>query len=80
VNQEILRILKPTNLTIDDLLVWRNGGVEARKVTPQGYFGDPATASPEKGRKEMEVYGRIAAEVIEDFLRGRYSPPKNPGI
>ena len=80
VNLEVLRTLKPTNLTFDELLVWRKGGTEARKITPQGYFGDPATALPEQGRKEMEVYGRIAAEVIEDFLRGRYSPPKNPGI
>jgi creatinine amidohydrolase len=75
VNSGVLRTLKPTNLTIDDLLVWRKGGAEARKVTPQGYFGDPATANPEMGRKEIELYGRIAAEVIEDLLRGRYSPP-----
>lgn len=76
VNLEVLRTLKPTNLTFDDLLVWRKGGAEARKLTPQGYFGDPATANPEKGRREMEVYGRIAAEVIGDFLKGCYSPPK----
>jgi creatinine amidohydrolase len=79
-NLEVLRTLKPTNLTIDDLLVWRKGGREARKVTPQGYFGDPATANPEQGRKEMEAYGRIAAEVIEAYLQGHYSPPKNPRI
>ncbi len=76
VNLEVLRTLKPTNLTFDDLLVWRKGGAEARELTPQGYFGDPATANPEKGSKEMEVYGRIAAEVIGDFLKGCYSPPK----
>jgi creatinine amidohydrolase len=78
VNLEVLRTLKPTNLTFNDLLVWRNGGAEARKITPQGYFGDPATANPEQGRKEMEVYGRVAAEAIEDLLQGRYSPPINP--
>ncbi len=75
VNSDVLRALKPTNLTFDDLLVWRNGGTNARKVTPQGYFGDPATASPERGRKEMEAYGGRAAGVIEAFLQGRYSPP-----
>lgn len=79
VNLEVLRTLKPTNLTFDDLLVWRKGGAEARELTPQGYFGDPATANPEKGRREMEVYGRIAAEVIGDFLKGCYSPPKESG-
>jgi creatinine amidohydrolase len=80
VNEEVWKTLKPTDLSLDDLLVWVKGGTEARKVTPQGYFGDPTTASPERGRKAMEDYGRTAAEVIEDFLRGRYFPPKDPGI
>ena len=80
VNEEVLKSLKPTNLAFKDLAVWTKGGMEARKVTPQGYFGDPTTASPEKGREEMKSYGRRAAGVIEAFLQGRYSPPKNPGI
>jgi creatinine amidohydrolase len=80
VNEEVWKTLKPTDLSLDDLLVWVKGGTEARKVMPQGYFGDPTTASPERGRKAMEDYGRTAAEVIEDFLRGRYFPPKDPGI
>jgi creatinine amidohydrolase/Fe(II)-dependent formamide hydrolase-like protein len=67
--------LKPTDLSFDDFLVWVRGGREARKVTPQGYFGDPTTASPERGREEMESYGRRVAGVIEAFLQGRYSPP-----
>jgi creatinine amidohydrolase len=70
--------LKPTNLAFKDLLVWTKGGREAREVTPRGYFGDPATASPERGRKEMEAYGKTAAGVIEAFLHGRYSPPPAP--
>jgi len=78
VNEEILKTLKPTNLSFKDLLVWTKGGREAREVTPHGYFGDPATASPERGRKEMEAYGKKAAGVIEAFLQGRYSPPKGP--
>jgi creatinine amidohydrolase len=75
VNEEVLKTLKPTNLSFKELAVWTRGGVEARKVTPQGYFGDPATASPERGRDEMEDYGKRAAGVIEAFLQGRYSPP-----
>jgi len=74
VNEEVWKTLKSTDLKVDDFLVWRKGGMEARKVTPQGYFGDPTTASPERGREEMESYGRRAAGVIEDFLQGRYSP------
>jgi creatinine amidohydrolase len=75
VNLEVLRTLKPTNLAFKDLLIWGKGGMEARKITPQGYFGDPAMASREKGRKEMEVYRGRVAEVIENFLQGLYFPP-----
>jgi creatinine amidohydrolase len=78
VNEEVRKTLKPTDLKLDDFLVWVKGGSEARKITPQGYFGDPTTASPERGREEMEAYGRRAAGVIEAFLQGRYSPPQDP--
>lgn len=76
VNLEVLKELKPTNLTLKDLKVWRKGGSEARKLTPQGYFGDPGGANPEKGKELMETYGKVAAEIIENFLQGRYIPPK----
>ena len=80
VNEEVWKTLKPTDLSLDDFLVWVKGGTEARKVTPQGYFGDPTTASPGRGREEMEAYGGRAAGVIEAFLQGRYSPPKDSGV
>ena len=69
VDLEILKTLKPTNLTFKDLEVWRHGGDEARKITPQGYFGDPAAARPERGKEAMEAYGKVAAEAIEAFLQ-----------
>jgi creatinine amidohydrolase len=75
VNLKVLKELKPTNLTVKDLLVWRKGGREARETTPQGYFGDPTAATPERGRESMETYGKVVAEVIEAFLQGRYLPP-----
>jgi creatinine amidohydrolase len=75
IHLDIWKELKPTRLTFKDLDIWRNGGAEARALTPQGYFGDPTAANPERGRNEMETYGRVAAESIEAFLKGRYSPP-----
>ncbi len=69
VNYEVLRTLKPTNLTLKDLEVWSRGGSEARRVTPQGYFGDPAAADPERGRIEIETLGKVAAEAISAFLQ-----------
>jgi creatinine amidohydrolase len=69
VNYEVLKTLKPTNLTLKDLEVWSRGGSEARRVTPQGYFGDPAAADPERGRIEIETLGKVAAEAISAFLQ-----------
>jgi creatinine amidohydrolase len=80
VNLEVWKNLKPTNLSLDDFLVWRKGGMEARKVTPLGYFGDPTTASPERGREEIRAYGRTVAGVIDAFLQGHYSPPKDSDL
>jgi creatinine amidohydrolase len=74
VNFEVWKTLKPTNLTLKDLEVWSKGGSEARKVTPQGYFGDPAAADPERGKSEIEAFGKVVAEAIEAFLHGRYCP------
>jgi creatinine amidohydrolase len=75
VNLEICKTLKPTNLTFRDLEVWRHGGDEARRITPRGYFGDPASASPERGKEAMEAYGKAAAEALEAFLQSRASLP-----
>ncbi len=44
-------------------------------MTPQGYLGDPAKASAEKGKEEMEAYGRAAADALEAFLT-RGTPQK----
>jgi creatinine amidohydrolase len=70
VNFEVWKTLKPTNLTLKDLEVWSKGGSEARKVTPQGYFGDPAAADPERGKGDIETFGKVAAEAISAFLQG----------
>lgn len=43
VNVEKAKMLKPTNLKFPDLLEWRKGWSDARKITPLCYLGDPAS-------------------------------------
>jgi len=76
VDRDVLKSLTSTRVTAEDLKVWRRGWEEARKITPQGFLGDPASASPERGRDTIEAYGKRAAELIERFLQGRYEPPE----
>jgi len=76
VDLEIWKTLKSTNLTFQDMVVWVRGWEDARKVTPQGYFGEVATASPEHGRKLMEEYAKTVTALIETFLQGQYRPPE----
>jgi creatinine amidohydrolase len=73
---EAMKPLKATDVTAQDLKVWRRGWDEARKITPQGFLGDPASASAARGRERIEAYGRIGADLIEVFLKGQYQPPE----
>ena len=43
VNTQKAKELKPTNLKFGDLMEWRKGWSDARKLTPLCYFGDPAS-------------------------------------
>ncbi len=74
VNLEIWKTLKSSETTTDGLMIWRRGWEDARKVTPQGFLGDPTTASPERGAKAYEDFTTSAAETIARFLRGEYRP------
>ncbi|OGP66093.1 MAG: hypothetical protein A2170_01000 [Deltaproteobacteria bacterium RBG_13_53_10] len=76
VDRNVLNSLRSTRVTVEDFKVWRRGWEEARKITPQGFLGDPASASPERGRDGIEAYGKRAADLIERFLQGRYEPPE----
>ncbi len=76
VNIELTKTLKSTNLTFNDLLVWRQGWGDARKVTPLGYFGDPASFDPMIGKQLMEDIARNVAHIIETFLHGDYRIPE----
>ena len=51
------------------------GWDDAKKVTPLGYFGDPARFDPEAAKKALEGHAEDAARLIEGFLKGTYERP-----
>ena len=67
VDVEKAKILKPTNLKFPDLLEWRKGWSDARKLTPLCYFGDPA--SYEKVNASCNNEAIQISDLIFDFLR-----------
>jgi creatinine amidohydrolase len=71
VRDDVAKGLKSTDLGQQDLEVWRRGDEHAVRTTPQGYFGDPAAARPERGALQLEQQAQaIAAAII-----GRRNPP-----
>lgn len=69
VRTDVMRTLLSTDLGPEDLAQWRKGGEHARQITPQGYFGDPASASVEVGEKIQEAESLAMAEAIVRRLR-----------
>jgi creatinine amidohydrolase len=75
VRQDICRALPPTNLGWQDLHEWRQGWSYARRKTPQGYFGAPAEADPERGRALIEHQAElITAAIVAQLEKERGSP------
>ncbi|TFY97429.1 creatininase family protein [Ramlibacter rhizophilus] len=64
VRDEVRRTLRSTDLGPEDLAVWRKGFEDARRTTPLGYFGDPAAASADEGRRTLKSAAAIAADAI----------------
>jgi len=58
-----LRGLEPTRLTIEDLQEWRKGAEQARRLTPDGYFGAPNPVDPDLWRHYDETAKVMAAAV-----------------
>ena len=56
--------LVSTDLGPDDLAVWRNGHEDAKRVTPQGYFGDPASATAERGKAMLLAEAEAIVKAI----------------
>ena len=64
VRADVIPTLKSTDMGPDDLTEWRKGWANARRKTPDGYLGDPAAASPERGRAIIEMQATQIADVI----------------
>lgn len=64
VRQELLPTLEPTRFTAEDVAEWRKGWANARRKTPHGYLGDPASADPGRGRMIIETQARLVADTI----------------
>ena len=62
--------LAPTNLELDDLKEWRKGREHAARKTPDGYFGDPASADSKEGGEAQERQAQAVAEAIAGIHGG----------
>jgi creatinine amidohydrolase len=65
VDYDALDAAPPTQLTSSDLQRWRMGGEEARRLTPDGYFGAPRPIDPDLWR-HFDITARIMAKAIAD--------------
>jgi creatinine amidohydrolase len=61
VDMDLTRTLKPTQLTYRDVGKWVT---DAKKVTPLGYFGDPASSNTEESKLYHEAFCKMIAEAI----------------
>lgn len=76
VREETRARLEPTGLSGRELAVWRRGYEHARRVTPDGYFGDPAAADAAEGRRLKDAAASRAADAIALRLQRTAAPPR----
>jgi creatinine amidohydrolase len=78
VDVEMAKTLQGTNLTTQDLMEWDQSWADARRMTPLGYFGDPARFSPEASRQRMEESVQGMANLIESFMKKKMGERNKP--
>ena len=66
VDIELTKKLKSTELTMQDVGEWV---IDAKKVTPLGYFGDPASFDIPEAKKYHEAFCRMIADAIEKKVK-----------
>lgn len=68
VRDEVRAALPATEHGPSELATWRRGYDHARRVTPRGYFGDPASAGAAEGLRLHGAAAALAADAIEARL------------
>jgi creatinine amidohydrolase len=63
----LARTLEPTNLTDRDVAEWLN---DARRVTPLGYFGDPASYNIAEATEFYEAWCKMITDSIQHKVKG----------
>ena len=66
VDMELTQTLKPTQLTYREVGEWVTN---AKKVTPLGYFGDPASSNIEESKEFHETFCKMIADAIEKKIK-----------
>lgn len=66
--QDTARALPDTQLGQADLAEWRKGHAVSQRITPHGYFGDPATGTAERGRRVIADEARAIAQAVQQRL------------
>jgi creatinine amidohydrolase len=70
VRSELLSQLEPTKLGAPDLAEWRKGQEVAKRITPHGYFGDPAKAEAARGAELLRVEATAVADAVATAIAG----------
>jgi creatinine amidohydrolase len=68
VDTDLALILEPTRITYNEVAQWLTN---ARRVTPQGYLGDPAGFDAEAAREYLQADCVLIADSIEKQIMGK---------
>lgn len=66
VDLDLTQTLKPTQLAYRDVGKWVT---DAKKVTPLGYFGDPASLNIDEAKEYHEAFCKMIADAIEKEIK-----------
>jgi creatinine amidohydrolase len=68
VRRDAMKNAAPTQLDAADVAQWRRGGMHARRITPEGHLGAPASATATKGRAKIDSEAAAYSAAILSVL------------